>query len=86
MVKLLLRIVAGKHHFCLMDARKIKHGIRHDLLHDSTEPTGTQLELDGLLHNVVQRLFLKMKLYAIHLEKLHILLHQRILRLCQDLL
>ena len=62
----------------------VKHGIHHDTLHNAAQAAGTELEFDGLVHDILIHLGGEGELHAVHLEELHILLHDGILRFGED--
>src|SRR5712664_3587412 len=72
--------------FDAFQPRQIEHGFEQDAFENGTQAACAGLALDRLAGNRAKRLVGKRQLDVLHLEQPLILLHQRVLRIGQDLL
>src|SRR6266478_707901 len=72
--------------FDAFQARQIEHGFEQDAFENRTQAARAGLALDRLAGDCAKRLIGERQLDVLHLEQPLILLHQRVLRIGQDLL
>ena len=60
------------------------HHIHHDVFDNGAKTSGTGLPLQRKTGNFAHRTLGELELYIVELKELLVLLHQRILRLCQN--
>src|SRR6267142_2633798 len=72
--------------FDAFQPRQIEHGLEQDAFEDRTQATRAGLALDRPAGDRAKRLVGEGQLDVLHFEQPLILLHQRVLRICQDLL
>src|ERR1019366_8598034 len=64
--------------------RDVVHDVEHRVLEDGPETAGAGLAYERLFRHRLQRAFGELELHAVHLEETLVLLHERVLRLRED--
>ena len=64
--------------------RNVEHCINHYCLHDGAKSAGTELELDGLIHDKVECSLVELQFHAVHSEELGGLAHYGVLWLGEN--